>query len=158
MKKLYYLIWVETLPHELHKDLTLRGYYTGMYNVNKARYVGYTKDPQYDRVVRFNSEKSAKNYIDKVLSKEQFGGEAKVVDYTFTVEPMELDVAGQEQKSSISRDDRNKAKQIFNKILSIDNVSNAFSSYCLDNNLNDTESSTLLQAVNNLYDRITKLL
>lgn len=159
MKKLYYLIWVDTNQDTSgYKDSTMSGYYTGIYSVNKGKYVGYSSDPSYSEVKRFSSQKTAQNHIDKVLNTTDYGGESNSVSYTFNVIPVELEETINDRSTSISKSDRLNASYIIKQCLSKENVINYYRTFCLDNNLNSEDSEKLLNAINTIYNNILRLL
>lgn len=157
MKQTYYLIEVYEYS-EISRDYKFVGYYTGIYTVRGGQYCGYDSKPDYDRVKRFNSEQLAQNFIYNKLDNVHFGGEANTVRYQFKVVSMELEPLNNKSNITMSRQARHQAVDIIKSCIPKDRVYQAYTDYCLDNNLDDNEAQDVLNALNHIYNQILKIL
>lgn len=157
MKQTYYLIEVYQYS-EISDDYEFVGYYTRIYIVKGGKYCGFDANPEYEYVTRFKTLKAAQNHIDKVLEETHFGGETNEILYEFKVVAMELNDLKDNDKVTISRESRQQAVDIIKSCIPKDAIYQAYTDYCLDNNLDDNDAQNVLNALNHIYNQILKIL
>lgn len=146
----YYVIKVFE-PSE-HTGKRFVGYYTGVYTVNKSNYVGSDQNINYERVIHYKTTLGAENQI-KNLRSQQFGGEARYIEYDFEIEEVDSKPEQQSSKNKIPKYLKDDAKDLIKRIIAI-NLEDEINAYCIDGQLEDNEKELFETAV---YSILSKL-